>query len=90
MKKNEDAIKKVEVSTLDRMGEKMYVVKVGNAYVQEYCSTRCFRLSKHFDDAYRFRTYHSAKRIADIVGGEVLRVGAYSIMFIDTEESRKW
>lgn len=86
MKKNEDAIKKVEVSTLNQMEEKMYVVKVGNAYVQAYCSTRYIKLSKHFDDTYRFRTYHSAKRIADIFGGEVLRVGAYSLMFINAEE----
>ncbi len=86
MKKNEDAIKKVEVSMLNQMEEKMYVVKVGNAYVKTYGSTRYIMFSKRFDDAYRFRTYHSAKRIADIVGGEVLRVGAYSLMFINEEE----
>ena len=58
------------------------------ADIQAYRSTRYFRLSKHFDDAYRFRTYHSAKRIADIVGGEVLRVGAYSLMFINAEDNK--
>ena len=86
MKNNEDTIKKVEVSMLNQMEEKMYVVKVGNAYVQTYGSTIHIRLSKHFDDAYRFRTYHSAKIIADNFGGEVLRVGAYSLMFINAEE----
>lgn len=87
MKKNEDAIKKVEVSMLNQMNEKMYVVKVGDAYVQAY-STRQIRLSKNFDDAYRFRTYHSANRIADIFGGEALRVGAYSLMFINAEDNK--
>ena len=88
MKKNEDTIKKVEVSMLNQMEEKMYVVKVGNAYLREFVSTRSIRLSKYFDGAYRFRTYHSAKRIADIVGGEVLRVGAYSLMFINEEDNK--
>ena len=54
--------------------------------MREFVSTTYIKLSKCFDCAYRFRTYHSAKRIADIVGGEVLRVGAYSVMFINAEE----
>lgn len=81
-------LKKVEVSMLNQMEEKMYVVKVGNAYLREFVSTTYIKLSKRFDDAYRFRTYHSAKRIADIVGGEVLRVGAYSLMFINAEDNK--
>ena len=51
MKKNEDAIEKVELSILNQMNE-------------------------------------SANRIADIFGGEALRVGAYSLMFINAEDNK--
>ena len=88
MKKNEDIVKKYEVSTLDRMEEKMYVVKVGNAYIKTVPHEYITVLSKHFYEARRFKTYNSANKVANVFGGEVLRVGAYSIMFIDTEGNK--
>ena len=88
MKKNEDIVKNYEVSTLDRMEEKMYVVKVGNAYIVRIPREYIIELSKHFDEARRFKTYNSASKVANVFGGEVLRVGAYSLMFIDTEGNK--
>ena len=88
MKKNEDAIKKVEVSMLNQMEEKMYVVKVGNAYIVRVPREYIIELSKHFDEARRFKTYNSANKVANVFGGEVLRVGAYSLMFINAEGNK--
>ncbi|MBP7319538.1 MAG: hypothetical protein KA953_00585 [Lachnospiraceae bacterium] len=91
MKKNENEKKLNEVSevsevaTLDEINEKIYVIKIGKVYLNLYHNITEMRMSKRFDDAYRFNSYHSANRIADIVGGEVLRVGAYSLMFLNSD-----
>ena len=88
MKKNENAkeVNEVsEVATLDEINEKIYIIKIGKVYLNIYYNRTEMRMSKRFDDAYRFNSYHSANRIADIVGGEVLRVGAYSLMFLNSD-----
>ena len=88
MKKNENAKEANEVSevaTLDEINEKIYIIKIGKVYLNLYCNRTEMRMSKRFDDAYRFNSYHSANKIATIIGGEVLRVGAYSLMFLNSD-----
>ena len=88
MKKNENTEKLNEVhevATLDMIGEKIYVVKIGEFYLQLYHSKTNMLISKRFDNARRFNSYHSANKIATIIGGEVLRVGAYSLMFLNSD-----
>ena len=88
MKKNENAkeVNEVhEVSTLGEINEKIYVIKIGNVYLSLYHNRTYIRMSKRFDDARRFNSYHSANKIATIIGGEVLRVGAYSLMFLNSD-----
>jgi len=88
MKKNENAKEANEVSevaTLDEINEKIYVIKIGKVYLNLYHNRTEMRMSKRFDDAYRFNSYHSANKIATIIGGEVLRVGAYHLMFFNSD-----
>ena len=85
MEKKKNTKKVEEVSVLNKMEEMLYVVKIGKAYVSDYFNREKISLTKAFKFAYLFNTYHSANKIATIIGGEVLRVGAYSLMFLNSD-----